>query len=76
LGLAIPRKQIRRAVHRNRLKRLIRESFRRHQALLRGLDVVVIGRRDLLEQNSQRVFACLENHWRLVSERCKNSAAS
>lgn len=75
LGLAIARKQIRRAVDRNRVKRLIRESFRRHQELLRGLDVVVIGRSALLEKNSRGVFECLENHWRRVSERCRNNAA-
>jgi ribonuclease P protein component len=72
LGLAIPRKKIRRAVDRNRVKRLIRESFRRHQDLLRGLDVVVIGRSDLVKKNTQEVFECLENHWRQVSERCGN----
>ena len=75
LGLAIPRKQIRRAVDRNRMKRLIRESFRRHQRLLTGLDVVVIGRRALLEKNTRGVFECLENHWQRVSDRCKNNAA-
>lgn len=68
LGLAIPAKQIRRAVDRNRVKRLIRESFRRHQALLRGLDVVVIGRSDLAGKDSRRVFECLERHWRSISE--------
>jgi ribonuclease P protein component len=75
LGLAIPRKQIRRAVERNRIKRLIRESFRRHQVLLRGLDVVVIGRSDLSKKNAQGVFACLEKHWRQVSERCRSAGA-
>jgi ribonuclease P protein component len=75
LGLAIPRKQIRRAVERNRIKRLIRESFRRHQDLLSGLDVVVIGRSDLAKKNTQMVFACLETHWRQLSERCKSSNA-
>jgi ribonuclease P protein component len=69
LGLAIPRKQIRRAVERNRIKRLIRESFRRHQDLLHGLDVVVIGRRDLMNKNARAVFACLEKHWRQLSQR-------
>jgi hypothetical protein len=39
-----------------------------------GLDVVVIGRSDLLNKNTQAVFTCLENHWRRVSERCANSA--
>jgi len=75
LGLAIPRKQIRRAVDRNRIKRLVRESFRRHQDLLQGLDVVVIGRSQLSNKNTQWVFENLENHWRQVSERCKSSGA-
>ena len=70
LGLAISRKQIRRAVERSHIKRLVRESFRQHQDLLRGLDVVVIGRSNLAQKTSQRVFECLENHWRQVSERC------
>ena len=75
LGLAIPRKQIRRAVERNRLKRLIRESFRRHQDLLCGLDVIVIGKSELANKNNQRVFACLATHWQQISERCKSSGA-
>lgn len=74
LGLAIPRKQIRRAVERNRIKRLIRESFRRHQDVLCGLDVVVIARSELADKNTHGVFACLENHWRRVSERCRSGA--
>jgi ribonuclease P protein component len=75
LGLAIPRRQIRHAVERNRIKRLIRESFRRHQELLRGLDVVVIGRNDLLNKDTRTVFTRLEYHWRKVSERCTESPA-
>ena len=73
LGLAIPRKQIRRAVERNRVKRLIRESFRCHQRLLQGLDVVVIGRSGLAEKDTEGVFRCLEKHWQQVSARCRNA---
>lgn len=73
LGLAIPRKQIRRAVERNRVKRLIRESFRCHQLLLRGLDVVVIGRSGLAEKDTQGIFRCLEKHWQHVSSRCREA---
>lgn len=44
LGLAIARKQVRRAVDRNRLKRLIRDRFRHRRAELHGLDLVVMAR--------------------------------
>jgi ribonuclease P protein component len=40
LGLIVPKKIISTAVGRNRVKRLIRESFRLNQADLAGLDVV------------------------------------
>ena len=42
LGLAISKKRIKRAVDRNRIKRVIRESFRHHQTMLATLDVTVI----------------------------------
>ena len=41
LGLVIPKRQVRLAVHRNRLKRWIRESFRHHQQQLPAADIVV-----------------------------------
>ena len=71
LGLAVPRKQIATAVERNRVKRLIRESFRHHQALLEGLDVVVVARAALAGKSSEQVFRCLQRHWHEVSRRCR-----
>ncbi len=44
LGLAIAKKQLRRAVDRNRVKRVSRESFRVLQEQLSGLDLVVLCR--------------------------------
>jgi len=73
LGLAVPRRQIRKAVERNRVKRLVRESFRHHQAMLEGLDVVVLVRGPLAEKNSERVFLCLEDHWQRISRRCRQA---
>ena len=64
LGLAISKKNCRRATARNRVKRVIRESFRRQQAGLANLDIVVINRPAAAAANNQQLFASLEGHWR------------
>jgi ribonuclease P protein component len=44
--LAISKKIIRKAVDRNRIKRMIRESFRLNQQQLGYFDIVVLAKRD------------------------------
>jgi ribonuclease P protein component len=44
LGLAVSRKVDRRAVGRNRIKRVLRDSFRQHRGLLADGDYVVVAR--------------------------------
>ena len=63
LGLIISKKSIRRAVDRNRVKRLVRESFRLNQARLGGLDVVVMSRAGLGEAPHPKLRAVLDKHW-------------
>lgn len=53
LGLAIAKKQLSRAVWRNRVKRLAREAFRQHKEDLSGYDIVVLGRRGMQEIDNQ-----------------------
>ena len=62
LGLAIAKKRIRRASARNRIKRLVRESFRYHAAELCGLDVVVLARGDGAASNRE-LLDSLATHW-------------
>lgn len=47
MGLAIAKKQLARAVWRNRAKRVAREAFRLHKHDLSGYDIVVLGRRGI-----------------------------
>lgn len=42
LGVIVPKAIIKKAVARNRLRRHIRESFRHHKEILKGLDIVVL----------------------------------
>lgn len=44
LGIIAGKKTLPRAVHRNRAKRIIRETFRQHNIKSRGLDIVVMVR--------------------------------
>lgn len=73
LGLAIAKKHVKLAVGRNRIKRVIRDSFRHHQQLLMGLDLVVLTRTGAVDQPNKRLFSSLEAHWKRLAESKSNS---
>jgi ribonuclease P protein component len=60
LGLAIARKQVRRAVDRNRLKRIARECFRKQRDTLHGIDLVVMARAEAAKADTATLRASLE----------------
>lgn len=72
LGLVISKRCAKSAVQRNRLKRVIRESFRYSQVRLAGLDIVVIGKPSAVTKTNQELFFLLHRQW-LELERCKDS---
>lgn len=63
LGLAIAKKIVRRAVDRNRIKRIVREDFRKRSRQLGGLDIVVMARVGLAGKSAGSIRAQLEEHW-------------
>ena len=71
LGLAVSKDKLRKAVMRNMVKRIIRESFRKNSALLAGLDLVVLPQRSVDLSDRQALSDSLSIHWSKVS-RCKN----
>jgi ribonuclease P protein component len=64
LGLAISKKHCRKAAARNRIKRIVRESFRHHQAELGSVDVVVINQPAAGAATNRELFDSLAGHWR------------
>ncbi len=67
LGLVIAKKHIRLAVQRNRVKRLIRETFRHQQHELEGLDIIVLARQGLDTLDNKKIASELDKQWsRLV----------
>jgi ribonuclease P protein component len=63
LGLAISKKHCRKASARNRIKRVIRESFRQHPQRLAGLDIVVINQPAAAMADNSAMRESLERHW-------------
>ena len=65
LGMTIGKKAAPRAVDRNRLKRIIRESFRLNELLSRqgGVDIVIGARQDARRMTSQDLRQSLDKLW-------------
>ncbi|MBB6056602.1 ribonuclease P protein component [Tolumonas osonensis] len=72
LGLAIPKKALKRAVWRNRVKRLVRESFRLHQHELPPIDIVVIAKSGIRDLDNPALLQLLDKLWRTLARRSKS----
>ncbi len=73
LALAIAKKHVSSAVKRNRIKRVVRESFRRNAALLAGLDVVVISLPALAGTDNESLRQALDAEWPNLLEKVRLS---
>ncbi len=71
LGLAVSRKVSPRAVVRNRIKRLIRESFRQSKQKLGGLDIVIVARPQASKADVTDMGKSLQILWGLLVKKCK-----
>ncbi|MFQ5659598.1 MAG: ribonuclease P protein component [Gammaproteobacteria bacterium] len=72
LGLAISKRRVPTAVGRNRVKRLIRESFRRHQDSLKGFDIVVMSQKGSNDKDNKTLKDSLSVHWKRL-RKCRKS---
>jgi len=67
MGLAVSRRVSTRAVRRNRIKRIARDSFRKMRATLPAVDILLIARTSADAEDNASLRADLEALWRRVA---------
>jgi ribonuclease P protein component len=70
LGLAVATQTAGNSVQRNRIRRIIRESFRLHQHAIPPVDVVVSARTRVRTATNDELRASLDALWEQVTQRC------
>jgi ribonuclease P protein component len=76
LGLAVASKTAGGSVERNRIRRVIRESFRLHQHELPAVDIVVSARPRAKAAANSELKAGIEELWSKVKAQCGSSPSS
>ncbi|WP_187670444.1 ribonuclease P protein component [Zestomonas carbonaria] len=67
LGLVIGKKSVKLSVERNRLKRVIRTSFRLNQDSLAGWDIVVVARKGIADQENAELAQHFGKLWKRLA---------
>ena len=72
LGLTVAKKHLKRAHDRNRIKRIVRESFRLKQHELPAHDFVFVAKGGIGQLTNQALFETLEKLWQRHIRLAKN----
>lgn len=70
LGMAISKRNVPRAVDRNRIKRISREAFRRQRPTMPTLDVIVLARPPARQLDRVHLRRRLDALWQRLIKRC------
>ncbi|RAH37220.1 ribonuclease P protein component [Halomonas sp. SL1] len=76
LGLIFSKKNVRRAVDRNRLKRIARDSIRLRQHRLPPVDIVLLARRGVQDLDNATVHRQLHGMWKRLEREANKAATS
>ncbi|MCC5902039.1 MAG: ribonuclease P protein component [Halomonas sp.] len=64
VGLIVSKKNVKRAVDRNRFKRLVRESVRLRQDHLPPVDIVILAKRGVQDIDNETLYRQLNGMWK------------
>lgn len=76
LGVAVSKKNVKAAHDRNRLRRLLKESFRLNQAMLPVVDVVVVFKKEAQHKSNMCLFGEFSQLWTSIAASSKDSASA
>lgn len=66
LGLIVAKKNVKRAVDRNRVKRRIRETFRLNKSNFDSFDIIVLAKRNVATLPDLKISESLNHLWKKV----------
>ncbi|NKF51866.1 ribonuclease P protein component [Shewanella sp. WXL01] len=69
IGLTVAKRFVKNASDRNRIKRIIRTSFRLNQHDIPNLDIVVLVRNGVVDMDNAQLHRLIEKLWRKLSRR-------
>ncbi len=67
LGTAVSKKNVRKAVQRNRIKRIIRETFRKNREAMDAVDIVVLVRQGISEKSNRQLNTTINAQWQKLA---------
>ncbi len=76
IGFVISKKNVRRAVNRNRVRRIIRESFRLNQHNLPPYDLVVLARKGIGEVETEAIQRLISKSWNRLNKKADKAKSA
>lgn len=76
IGIVVAKKKVRLAVNRNRIKRIVRDSFRCHQYELPDVDLIFMVRQDLAKLSNPELHHQLQQAWKRLSRKAARELKS
>jgi ribonuclease P protein component len=71
LGVSLPKKIIAKATKRNKIKRIIKNSFNMFFQETGGIDVVVRAKKEPQQNTSDKILQSLDQHWKTIMSQHK-----